>query len=77
MITYIVDIATKNNLAMCDIVPRKGERIALDINGKTLEYVVGCILYDLSSKSVIVFVSIVPSYYTEMEKDIKWNLKKE
>lgn len=76
MVTYIVDIATKNNLAMCDIVPSKDDRIALAIKGETLECVVECVLYDLPSKGVIVFVSIVPPYYTEMENNIKWNLKK-
>jgi len=74
MRTYVIDKITKNNLAILDFAPRKDDRFAININGKNCECIVNCVLYELHEKATLVFVTIHEPYYSEMIKDIKWNL---
>lgn len=42
---FVIDKATKNNLAMTDFIPRKEERIVIDAGWKIFKCVVETILY--------------------------------
>lgn len=70
---FVIDKANKQNLGIIDFIPRKEERIILNIGWKNLECKVCCIVYNPNEHGVLVFVDVVENYYDIMIGEIKWS----
>ena len=69
---FVIDKTTKCNLGVLDFTPRIDDRISMKAEGKEIEVVVECVLYEPLEHATLVFVNIVEPYYTALVKAIKW-----
>jgi hypothetical protein len=74
---FIIDKNKKECIGIIDFIPRKEERFFFNDN----EYIVDCILYCPSKNNpqkniILVFVKLVERYYSNIIKDITWDIEK-
>lgn len=71
---FVIDKTTKCNLGVLDFTPRIDDRISMKASeGKEIEVVVECVLYEPLEHATLVFVNIVEPYYTALVKAINGN----
>jgi hypothetical protein len=67
---FVIDKDIKECIGSIDFIPHREERFLFNSN----EYKIACVLYHPKEHSILVFVTLVDRYYSNMIKDIKWNI---
>lgn len=71
MSIFVIDKDIKTCIGIIDFIPQKESRLILS----KIEYKVEGIVYDPKEHATLIFVTPVKKYYSNLIKEIKWNLK--